>query len=236
MNNITKILSNSIVTGWIAPIITAILASLILKLLSQKKHTKKTIDTVAVANSKILDAIRPLFIQKIYVDKKILDDIIKAIALEYDLDIGILINLSQIKEKLIYDILTTRFMDEKEKIDTIKNLYDNFSGYECDDDNIKKKDKFQDDIKKKDKFEDNIKEYSNILEVERRKLTKINKRISNLSILLSLSACIASIGISSPDIFEYIRNSFNTTWLINIVTLIITGITTYLVYKNFNKN
>ncbi|MDU7869645.1 MAG: hypothetical protein E7J78_21275, partial [Pantoea sp.] len=75
MNNITKILSNSIVTGWIAPIITAILASLILKLLSQKKHTKKTIDTVAVANSKILDAIRPLFIQKIYVDKKILDDI-----------------------------------------------------------------------------------------------------------------------------------------------------------------
>ncbi|MGJ0701369.1 hypothetical protein, partial [Clostridium perfringens] len=191
MNIIINFFKDSIVIGWIAPIVATVLGSWLVNLIFKKRHTQKTIDTVTVANSKILDAIRPLFIQKIHVDKNLLQDIISAVSIDYDLDIDMLINIKQIKEKLVYDISVTRFMDEKEKIDRIENLYKTFSNYEYDDKNCYK--------------DDNIA----ILNKEREKLRKLNKEITIFSVIISTIVFIGTFSYNFSTLIEFINNNFS---------------------------
>ncbi|HAT4348517.1 MAG: hypothetical protein ACLRN7_08800 [Clostridium perfringens] len=206
MNIIINFFKDSIVIGWIAPIVATVLGSWLVNLIFKKRHTQKTIDTVTVANSKILDAIRPLFIQKIHVDKNLLQDIISAVSIDYDLDIDMLINIKQIKEKLVYDISVTRFMDEKEKIDRIENLYKTFSNYEYDDKNCYK--------------DDNIA----ILNKEREKLRKLNKEITIFSVIISTIVFIGTFSYNFSTLIEFINNNFS--FVISLIGAIVGVITT----------
>lgn len=237
MDSIIKFLRDPGVIGWIAPIITTVFIPVIVKLIFKKINTQKTINVVTVANSKILEALRPLFIQKIYVDKKLLNDIISAISMEYDLDINMLINIKQIKEKLVYDISVTRFMDEKEKIDRINNLYKNFSDYGYDYNNCGKENIVNLNNGNIFGVVGNIKSIPKLRKINN--IDRLNKEKEKLRILnqkiVIICSIIAIIIFSEVVIYNYNFIVDNLLLIITITGIIFTIISFYITINSIEK-
>ena len=76
---IKAFLTNNIVIAWIAPIFTAIIATIIIKVFSIRKKNKE----IKAANQKYADAIRPYVIQKIEINEQIIHGIRNAISMEF---------------------------------------------------------------------------------------------------------------------------------------------------------
>lgn len=195
--------NNQVVIGWIAPIITTVLIPFVGKLMLNRHKTKETITSVTVANSKIMDSVRPLFIKK-FVEKKLINDITNAIALEYNLKPDMLININQIREKLIYEITATRFMDDNEKIEAINKVYENFSLYE----------------------EDSVNVISNIINQEKNNLIKINNKIFIVVMIMLLATFSPFIYSNCNYIINFIINNNDD---ILIIFCIIIGILTIVI-------
>lgn len=124
MEYIKHFLENNIVINWLAPVVTTVLATIILRILSIGKKRKK----INEANKKYIDAIRPYVIKK----QKIGDDILNSLRSAVSIETGIaekdLYSVEMLKDVLIYIVSTTQFMEEQEKIGTVEYIIENFSG------------------------------------------------------------------------------------------------------------
>ena len=68
MEYVKMFLMNNIVIVWVAPIVTAVVATLLIRLFSIRKKGKE----IKFANKKYADAIRPYFIQNVEIDEDII--------------------------------------------------------------------------------------------------------------------------------------------------------------------
>lgn len=112
---IKEFLSNSIIIDWIAPIITTLIATLVvsgIKIFIQDEKNKKDIK---LANDKILDTIRPFIIQQIPISKDVIISIVDSIRVEKNIKEKDIYTFEEIKNKLIFDIADTRFLKENDK-------------------------------------------------------------------------------------------------------------------------
>lgn len=122
MEYVKNFLMNNIIVVWVAPIITTIAATLIIRILSIRKRDKEVKD----ANKKYADAIRPYIIQRINISEDIIHGIKNAISLEEEIAIKYLYTDQELRDVLIYDITTTRFLTEQIKKELIDHIVANF--------------------------------------------------------------------------------------------------------------
>ena len=124
MEYIMHFLENNIVINWLAPVVTTVLATIILRILSIGKKRKK----INEANKKYIDAIRPYVIKKHKIGGDILISLRSAVSIETGIAEKDLYSVEMLKDVLIYNISTTQFMEEQEKISTVEHIIENFSG------------------------------------------------------------------------------------------------------------
>lgn len=122
MEYIKAFLTNNIVIAWIAPIFTAIIATIIIKVFSIRKKNKE----IKAANQKYADAIRPYVIQKIEINEQIIHGIRNAISMEFSVPEKYIYTDGDLRDMLMYDITTTRFMTEQGKAELIQNIVNMF--------------------------------------------------------------------------------------------------------------
>lgn len=118
MEYIKAFLTNNIVIAWIAPIVTAVIATVIIKAFSVRKKNKE----IKEANQRYADLIRPYVIQKIKIDEVIIHGIRNAISVEMSVPEKYMYSDSLLMNMLIYDITTTRFLTEQGKNELIQNI------------------------------------------------------------------------------------------------------------------
>ena len=116
------ILTNEIVVNWIAPIITTILASIILTGIGKNILNEKIKNKIKVSNEKMLNAIRPFIIQQIPITQEMIISIRTAISIENKIKLKYLYNLEEMKNRLILDIAETRFLKEDDKTKLFKQI------------------------------------------------------------------------------------------------------------------
>lgn len=119
---IEPILTNEIVVDWIAPIITTILATIILAGLGKIILNEKIKNKIKISNEKILNAIRPFIIQQIPITKEMISSIRIAISMENEIKLKYLYTLEELKNRLILDIAETRFLKENDKTKLFKQI------------------------------------------------------------------------------------------------------------------
>ena len=122
MEYIKAFLTNNIVIAWIAPIFTAIIATIIIKVFSIRKKNKE----IKAANQKYADAIRPYVIQKIEINEQIIHGIRNAISMEFSVPEKYIYTDGDLRDMLMYDITATRFMTEQGKVELIQNIVNMF--------------------------------------------------------------------------------------------------------------
>lgn len=122
MEYIKAFLTNNIVIAWIAPIFTAIIATIIIKVFSIRKKNKE----IKAANQRYADAIRPYVIQKIEINEQIIHGIRNAISMEFSVPEKYIYTDGALRDTLMYDITTTRFMTEQGKAELIHNIVNMF--------------------------------------------------------------------------------------------------------------
>lgn len=130
MQYLLSFLTNNIVIAWIAPIITAIIATGLIKIISVRRKSKEFADKVKAGNSKIIDTIRPYIIQKVRLDLKIIHGIRRAVARNVNLPEKYLCSDYELMCDLIYDISTTRFVTEEDKRKLMDDIVKVFEGTE----------------------------------------------------------------------------------------------------------
>lgn len=126
MDFIMKFLENQIVQAWIAPIIIAIIMGLGgygINIFRKKRKAEKSIDTYSAAEEKLIDIIRPFFIQELDLDSNVIEAARKGIVQEFRLDDDLFIGMEKIRNILILDILRTRFIKEEDKKRLIDKTY-----------------------------------------------------------------------------------------------------------------
>lgn len=119
---IEPILTNEIVVDWIAPIITTILASLILTGVGKFILNEKIKNKIQSSNEKILNAIMPFIIQQIPITRELIISIRTAISIENKIKLKYLYTLEELKNSLILDIAETRFLRENDKTKLFKQI------------------------------------------------------------------------------------------------------------------
>jgi hypothetical protein len=155
------LVSNDTVIGWIAPIITTPIAGFIVYIVNIIRKRSKSISvikTINVANKRLMDSIRPFFIQGIKLEKDILLNIRNAIAREYGIEIKSMFSINQIKENIILDVSETRFLKDQDKIKLIDFIESVFKEYIPDGDNEREQ-----SLIRLMQERENISRYNNIL-------------------------------------------------------------------------
>lgn len=122
MENIISFLSNNIVIAWIAPVVTSIIATIVIKLFSIRKKNKE----IKNANQRYADAIRPYIIQGITINEEMIHGIRNAISVEMSIPEKYLYSDDVLRNILMYDITTTRFMTEEGKNLLIQKIIEMF--------------------------------------------------------------------------------------------------------------
>jgi uncharacterized integral membrane protein len=130
---IITFLKNEIAINWVAPFVVTSIPALFFKLVSDRQKSKNIISTIKVANRRFVDVVRPFFIQEITLNIKMLEDIRKAILIEYSIEDNMLYSLQQLKEMIILDIAETRFLTEDKKDVLINCVYREFEKLKSED-------------------------------------------------------------------------------------------------------
>lgn len=129
MDIIMGFLENETVQAWIAPIIVVIVTTLggyAINLFRKKRQVEKSIDTYSAAEEKLIDILRPFFIQELELNNNIIEAARKGIIREFRLDDNSFIGMEEIQNILILDILKTRFIKEEDKKRLIDETYTAF--------------------------------------------------------------------------------------------------------------
>lgn len=207
--------SDETIKVWIAPIITGVIVALIVAFITlfiKRKNTVNYINTISAAEEKLIEILRPFFIQELELTEDVLIDSRKSIIREYKLRDDKFISIQEIKEIIILDILRTRFIKEEDKKRLIESTYNTFNKYK----NSVQKDK---DYIKTIYF-DNAK---SINEDE----TKVEKYNSLLSILASIIAVLITL-IMIPLIIKPSDNKNVAEILISLTGILQKTILTFL--------
>ncbi|MCR3760304.1 hypothetical protein KYB31_15095 [Clostridium felsineum] len=141
---IASFMTNKIVLEWIKPIlIPLVIASIsyIIGVVYKRKKSINVIETINVANKRLIDSIRPFFIQRIKLNKDVLISIRNAISREYKIEDESLFSIGEIKENVILDVSETRFLKDQDKMELIDFIESTFDEYEPQEKDILEKDK-----------------------------------------------------------------------------------------------
>lgn len=193
MRAIVTFLENQIIQAWIAPIVTAILIALGgygINVFRKKRQVQQNINIYSAAEEKLVETIRPFFIQELMLNKNVIDDTRNAIIREFGLDDNIFIKIEDIKNIIILDILRTRFIKEEDKKKLIESAYNVFNSYgiNCTDKNIQEytdREEISAKFNKVDLYRDYFK-YKN-LEIEKYNKILMIITLGIISILISLT-------------------------------------------------
>lgn len=127
---INEFLENQVVQTWIAPIITTSIVGLVsfgVNIFRKRRDEVKNINKYLAAEEKMIEIIRPFFIQELKLNKAMIEDARSGIIKEFELIDESFIKIEDIKNIIILDILKTRFIKEENKQKLIDNLYDVFN-------------------------------------------------------------------------------------------------------------
>jgi len=119
---IKSFLTNNIIVAWVAPIFAAVVAPVIIRIITVRRKNKEFLKRVDSANGEILDTIRPFVIQRINLDKTEIHGIRKAVANKNGIQEKYLYSDFEIMNQLIYSIATTRFITEEDKKRLSENI------------------------------------------------------------------------------------------------------------------
>lgn len=191
-SSIKQILANSIIIGWVAPIVTGVLLAIIVKFILERNKSKELLLRIEKANENYTNAIRPFIIQKIPINKALIGDIKKAIVKKYALKETMIYSEEELKSKILLDVADTRFLTEESKCDLIEFAYNNLDSPESTGDRK-----------------------ANIEEDERQKINKYTLAIYSLLVIGSLLILLIAI-LNNPEGIKYENNP------VVIVSLIIT--------------
>lgn len=226
MKAITTILENQIIQAWIAPIVTTVLIALGgygINIFRKKRQVQQNINIYSAAEEKLVEIIRPFFIQELMLDKNVIEDTRNAIIREFGLDGDVFIKIDDVKNIIILDILRTRFIKEEDKKKLIESAYNvfNYYGINCTCKNMQKNIDSKDisaEFNKIDLNKDYLK-YKN-LEIEKynRLLIIIISGITCIIFLLTISSQIKMNIGSIEKIGSY------TAIIMSILAIIITAI------------
>ncbi len=127
---IKTFMTNEIVTNWIAPIITPLIATLIsigiAKLIQRKKDERKIND----ANQRFVNAIRPYIIQEISIMPEFICDIRNVVVQESGVKDKFVYSELDLRNRLIMDINESKYIDENNKEKLIKFAYNIFKTFD----------------------------------------------------------------------------------------------------------
>lgn len=211
MKAINSLITNNIMVAWVAPIVTTLIATLLLFIISivvKRKKSISVIKTITVANKRLMDSIRPFFIQRIKLNKDILLNIISSIAREYDLEIDVMLSTNEIKENIILDVSETRFLKDTDKMELIDFIDAVFKEYKVPETN-------------------NMERYNKMQEFlleEREHIKNYNKQLvvtSSATILVSIVAFVVSFKKFYIGHSEMLFNSVMALATLVIVVLIV---------------
>lgn len=241
MKVISGFFENTTVQAWIAPIVTSILVALGgygISIFKKKKQVQKNINIYSAAEEKLIEILRPFFIQKLRLDKSVIEDTRSAIIREFGLEDNIFIKIDDIKNIIILDILKTRFIKEEDKKNLIESTYKVFDSFELN----------NNDENEGENIDNKGKKMSlNKLDLEKNYLKdknlEIQKYNSNLAAIITIiMGIILATLLIKP---EYLRNigselKNSSEIIISIIVLTVTLIsvcTTEITYKRFkNRN
>ena len=181
-SSIKQILSNSIIIGWVAPIVTGVLLAIIVRFVLERNKSKELLLRIEKANENYTNAIRPFIIQKIPINKALIGDIKKAVIKKYALKESMIYSEEELKSKILLDVADTRFLTEESKCDLIEFAYKNLNNPGL------------------------IREHnSNIEEDERQKINKYTLAIYSLLAIGSLLILLIAI-LNNPESMKYENN------------------------------
>ena len=128
MRELMDLLTNSFVSTWIAPVITGILASLAAGIITvqRKKDNKRIKD----ANEKYIQNVRQFIVQNIEISLFTIQDLRKAIVKEFNIKEKYILTEENLRNKIIYDISESKYINEKDKKDLIDYTYKTFKNVE----------------------------------------------------------------------------------------------------------
>ncbi|WP_050636174.1 hypothetical protein [Candidatus Stoquefichus sp. SB1] len=127
---INNVLNSETVKIWVAPIVTGsivVFLGYILRIILKRKKVVKELDTIKIAETKLVDIVRPFFIKKINLSEDVLFYLRSNIIKEYSIDDKKFMTLKDLMCVLIYDISNTMYIDEIAKKELIIEIMDSFS-------------------------------------------------------------------------------------------------------------
>lgn len=122
MEYIMHFLENNIVVNWLAPVVTTLVATVLIRIFTIEKKQKK----INYANGKYVDAIKPYMVQKFELNIEILYSIKNAISIETGVSKKDLYSTKTLKDILIYNVSTTQFITDAEKVEIIQHIINLF--------------------------------------------------------------------------------------------------------------
>ncbi|MBO6145656.1 MAG: hypothetical protein J6O62_02485 [Bacilli bacterium] len=128
MQSIIKLLTNNVISIWVAPIITTVIGSIIYGII--KFQSKRDSKLIKEANDRYLNCIRQYIIQGIKIKHSVIRDIRSVIIKESGLKEKFIYDEVSLRDKLISDISEDKYINEKEKVKLINLTYDSFKSYD----------------------------------------------------------------------------------------------------------
>ena len=125
INVIKDFLINPIVVNWIAPVITGIILlgiTGLIKIIINSRDKKR----VKIANDRFVNSIRPYIIQNISINNSFIDDVRKAIIRENNIKERFMFNNFELRNKIIFDITESNYINESDKKKLIDFTYNVF--------------------------------------------------------------------------------------------------------------
>ena len=126
MTLVKELLTNNIITAWIAPIITGVIASIIIIKIQNFRNNK----LISEINKRYLNDIKEYIINYVKIKPTLISDIRKSIVLEYRIKEKYIYNELMLRNKLILDITENQYINKSNKIELINFTYDTFKSFE----------------------------------------------------------------------------------------------------------
>lgn len=220
---INNALNSEIVKVWIAPVITGsivVFLCYIIRTFWKRKKVVKELDTIKIAETKLVDIVRPFYIKNFNISKDVLFDLRSSIIKEYDIDDKQFMTLKDLRRALIYDISNTMYIDEITKTELITKIYENFN--------------FLNEKESKSEVE-----YLNFIETRKslinRKKDLSDKLIILVSILGTILTVFSILIVGFPNIFYGANNLFVITYLFSIFISVFISILLSVIHHTKKK-
>lgn len=126
MTLVKELLTNNIITAWIAPIITGVIASIIIIKIQNFRNNK----LISEINKRYLNDIKEYIINYVKIKPTLISDIRKSIVSEYRIKEKYIYNELMLRNKLILDITENQYINKSNKIELINFTYDTFKSFE----------------------------------------------------------------------------------------------------------